>query len=103
VVIIAVMEMFAKRHMDIYAEMQTTAPRDETRVGMGWQISGRAVAVIVVWLLLIHICMCVCMPARRRQYEARRQWVLYYAALSSASDGRHGMDARCFAIGMVNV
>ena len=33
-------------HMDIYIQlkMQTTAPRDETRLGVGWQISGRAVA-----------------------------------------------------------
>lgn len=37
-------------HMDIYIQlkMQTTAPRDETRLGVGWQISGRAVAAVIL-------------------------------------------------------
>ena len=36
-------------HMDIYTtKMQTIAPRDETRLGVGWQISGRAVAAVIL-------------------------------------------------------
>ena len=43
-------------HMDIYTtKMQTTAPRDETRLGVGWQISGRAVASSDTIILLIHM------------------------------------------------
>ena len=50
-IIAVVMEFFSRTKTTwtyIQLKMQTTAPRDETRLGVGWQISGRAVAAVIV-------------------------------------------------------
>lgn len=51
--IIAVVMGFFSRTKTTWTYIQlkmqtTTAPRDETRLGVGWQISGRAVAAVIL-------------------------------------------------------
>ena len=92
--------IFREGHMDIYTtKMQTTAPRDETRLGVGWQISGRAVASSDT----ITDTHAVCMAAGRR---GGYMILLYCSALSSACRSVRSAwvgGACCFAITMLDV